>query len=620
MPLSYGQLQDQNGTIVNTATGYKYGAGQTPQQAQAQLASDLGIRPDEIDWTQIAKAGATPAATPAPAPVQTQASPSASPIPDPLNPGGIKTISPLPTPPANTIQPVIPAKTIPAPSGPPATQQSTYANAAGYAGPSIVDFLSQAGQPSDFNSRTALATKYGIQGYTGSATQNTQLLGILRSVASGNVNSTGVPNNIGKVMGASTVMPSPDKPMDINNVTDASGNIDISKILGAGAGASTTGSDIAGLLSLYGASSAESKNYDALTTELTTAMKSLGNEGADLQAAMDANGVGDAYQHVKELNLQAAQLKGQLDTFDAETEQGKAKIEDQAIPTGLISGQQAQLQKQRDLTRLAKAAELSGVLALSQAYQGNITIGTDLAQKSVDMKYAPILNEIDVLKTQLNIAGDKMNKADAARAKVIDSLLNIKTAEINTEKKTQSDIQTLAVQAASNGAPLPLVKQMQAAADPAAAASIGAAYLKGNLETPIKNTNGVTTTFTSGQENNGAQNAGLPIAEFKGLPGDVQNFFVSAPPNFIGAFNDAISKAQAGQPVEYTDNSDKAHPVQVSYEQLIQDSNAPESVKQYLIQRIHSATKAPASTSSNGGILSSIGSAFGNIWNYLTGQ
>lgn len=45
-----------------------------------------------------------------------------------------------------------------------------------YQGNSIVDALSQGGQASDFASRTKLAQTYGIQGYTGSAQQNTELL------------------------------------------------------------------------------------------------------------------------------------------------------------------------------------------------------------------------------------------------------------------------------------------------------------------------------------------------------------------------------------------------------------------------------------------------------------
>ncbi len=48
-----------------------------------------------------------------------------------------------------------------------------------YTGTSIVDYLNSTGKASDYASRSALAAKNGITGYTGSAQQNTQLLGIL---------------------------------------------------------------------------------------------------------------------------------------------------------------------------------------------------------------------------------------------------------------------------------------------------------------------------------------------------------------------------------------------------------------------------------------------------------
>jgi hypothetical protein len=52
-----------------------------------------------------------------------------------------------------------------------------------YTGPSIVDYLNSIGQPSDYSSRAVLARQKGIQNYTGTADQNTQLLGILRTPA-----------------------------------------------------------------------------------------------------------------------------------------------------------------------------------------------------------------------------------------------------------------------------------------------------------------------------------------------------------------------------------------------------------------------------------------------------
>lgn len=50
----------------------------------------------------------------------------------------------------------------------------------GYTGGSIVDYLNSVGQDSSFASRKILASQHGIQGYSGTASQNTQLLNALR--------------------------------------------------------------------------------------------------------------------------------------------------------------------------------------------------------------------------------------------------------------------------------------------------------------------------------------------------------------------------------------------------------------------------------------------------------
>ena len=58
-------------------------------------------------------------------------------------------------------------------------QQHAQAKAGANPQVSIVDLLESKGQPSDYASRAKLAAKYGIQNYTGSATQNMQLINLV---------------------------------------------------------------------------------------------------------------------------------------------------------------------------------------------------------------------------------------------------------------------------------------------------------------------------------------------------------------------------------------------------------------------------------------------------------
>jgi len=50
-----------------------------------------------------------------------------------------------------------------------------------YTGTSIVDYLNSIGQSSDYNTRASLAARMGISNYSGTASQNTQLLNMMRN-------------------------------------------------------------------------------------------------------------------------------------------------------------------------------------------------------------------------------------------------------------------------------------------------------------------------------------------------------------------------------------------------------------------------------------------------------
>lgn len=255
----------------------------------------------------------------------------------------------------------------------------------------------------------------------------------------------------------------PNSPIPATGLSNSS--TELSNVLGANLGNNTIDSDIAGLLSLYGSSTKSRDEYDELTTQLTDATKSLGQQGTDLQAELDRQGVGAAYEQVKELNLKASQLQGEIGKFDAETEQVMSNVEDQSIPTGLIQGQQAQVQKQRDLTRLAKSAELSSTIALAQAYQGNAQLGMELASKAIDIKYQPILANIEALRTQIGFASERMNREDKVRSDIIGKLIDIKEREIDEQKAKESQVQELAIGIASMGAPLDVVRNVQKMTD-----------------------------------------------------------------------------------------------------------------------------------------------------------
>lgn len=409
------------------------------------------------------------------------------------------------------------------------------------------------------------------------------------------------PSNLNDILGYPKAV-SLNNPIPLNGLNSGpdSKQLDLNSLFGASSGLGVSPST-AGIMSLYDAHSATQDQYDALNKSLTDLMGSLGNKAADTQTALGQYGVPQAQQQLQGLNLQAAQLKGELDKFDVETEQAKSNIEGQQIPLGLVQGQQAALQKQRDLTKMAKSAELASVVGLAQAYQGNIDMATQLAHQAVDMKYQPILAQIDVVKTQIGIAGDKLDREDKKRTAIINTLLDYQKQKYTEESNNAKQIQSLAIQAASNGAPLAVVNSIKNATDPVAAASLSANYVKGNLESPT-HPNAATPggpakpVFTQTQTNKGASNAGLAAPDFAKLDSTVQNFYVN---------NTTQSKWFSGALSGIQDGSQKAADVL----DTINTSNLPDPVKNYLTQQVNA--KAPAKS---GG-----GNVLGDIWDSITG-
>lgn len=99
---------------------------------------------------------------------------------------------------------------------------------------SVVDYLNSQGKPSDYNSRAAMAKQYGIQNYTGTAEQNTQLLGYVKGgsapVAQTQTQSTGItpaagymvdPNNKNGVIPISSYTPPP--PQNTATISNTNG-------------------------------------------------------------------------------------------------------------------------------------------------------------------------------------------------------------------------------------------------------------------------------------------------------------------------------------------------------------------------------------------------------------
>lgn len=141
---------------------------------------------------------------------------SYTPVPTPL-------MTPAPTQTKNFTPAPAPTKS-PAPVQTPTAKTTTTSTpSSSYSGGSIVDYLRSVGQDSSYSSRATLAQQYGISNYTGTASQNTQLLNALR--AGGGSKPTSTPTS---TPNAPTLTPEQQAQADRDRIADEAGRAGLS--------------------------------------------------------------------------------------------------------------------------------------------------------------------------------------------------------------------------------------------------------------------------------------------------------------------------------------------------------------------------------------------------------
>lgn len=178
--------------------------------------------------------------------------------------------------------------------------------------------------------------------------------------------------------------------------------------------------------------SAAEVQQDALTARLSELVGQTAGQAQALSAA-------EADQGVPELTKQLQDINNQIKTTRAEQNALNVDVQGKPITMSSIIGAQAQINAVMD----AKIYTLS---AQAQALQGNITLAKENAQKAVDLKYAPILEELKIKQAQLELIQPTLTKeekikADALAQKNKDEA-NALAAKMDKEKETYSTLIT----------------------------------------------------------------------------------------------------------------------------------------------------------------------------------
>jgi hypothetical protein len=190
--------------------------------------------------------------------------------------------------------------------------------------------------------------------------------------------------------------------------------------------------------------SASEKAFNDLVAQIS----GKGTAQANLQTQL---GVTDMTKQLADVNAQLAAKTGE---FNSLIEQNRGK----AINSRIIGGTEDRLVRQ-------KGIETGTLSSIAQAIQGNISTAKQTAEDTIAFQYAPLENELELKKMQLERAYDTFDASEKKRADQLLQVMNEQKAQITAEKAVKSKINDIMISASKNGADAETLKAIMASKD-----------------------------------------------------------------------------------------------------------------------------------------------------------
>jgi hypothetical protein len=171
---------------------------------------------------------------------------------------------------------------------------------------------------------------------------------------------------------------------------------------------------------------------DQTTQQINDLMTQLGYKSQDSQNFQQQYGVNADAQLLKDLNSQLLQKT-------AAYNQQFQQIGAQNIPSTFISGQLA-------LAKQAAAVDIAGIAAQVQGAQGNLKTANDQVTTAINLKYQPIIDQIDAKQKYLQDNRDNLTSAQKVLADrqsaVLDAQKTQVSQQVDQQKQATTDLNT----------------------------------------------------------------------------------------------------------------------------------------------------------------------------------
>lgn len=124
--------------------------------------------------------------------------------------------------------------------------------------------------------------------------------------------------------------------------------------------------------------------------------------------------------------------------------------------------------------------------SLISAKSGDIQTAQSQVDRAISLKYDPIKQQIQNKLDFLKLNADNLSRADKKLADAKSTQLQLQLKQIDEQQQTAKDIQSIALEAAKNGAGAKVLKSINGAKTYAEAISLGGAYMVDPLDKSIK--------------------------------------------------------------------------------------------------------------------------------------
>lgn len=148
---------------------------------------------------------------------------------------------------------------------------------------------------------------------------------------------------------------------------------------------------------------------------------------------------------IPQLRQQFAEINGEIQTKMAEYNSLLTKNQDRAVTMNSIIG------SERSIIN-ARAADIGLLQARANALQGNIQAAQETVDRAIGLKYSTLQSKLDIYKAQLEALQPELNREEKLQAQAQQILLQQRQEQLDAAKSQDKQIQSLMLDAASNGA------------------------------------------------------------------------------------------------------------------------------------------------------------------------